>query len=88
MTKRKFGYQVWCDDCSCRFSEEISWWMEHCRAVTRTGRLRVEVECDVCEAVIAIGEQGTALTFVYGEPEGYTPWEDGVLEFDEQTVEA
>jgi hypothetical protein len=88
MSKRRIGYQVWCDDCACRYGEEIAWWEESGWAVARFGRLRVAVECDVCDAPVAVGEPAAALTFVYGEPEEYWPWEEQVLEVDESVSEA
>ena len=69
---------IWCDACCGENWDEVSTWVREGRAATRSGRLKVAVECRGCGVELLPGESAEAITLHGGG--GYFGWEDDYLE--------
>lgn len=69
---------IWCDECCGENWEEASTWIHEGRAKSKSGRLKVPVECHGCGVLLLPGESVEAVTLHDGAE--YLPWESEYLE--------
>jgi hypothetical protein len=71
---------IWCEACCERHWGLMNHLGEERRAVSKSGTLKIALQCEACWTELAPGEEATAITIDGGAD--CAPWEDGFLDVD------